>query len=588
MGSGSRLQVCRSQPAYRKEVRLTSPANKQSGFIATPTPIARELVRWAVQRPDDKVLDLGAGEGVFLLETARRLSELGATPDTLAAGVLGVEKDPGRYVQAVSALRAAFAAEFTGIHQGDLFECEFPPLSALVGNPPYVRRAALDDVDAIHNRIQHNDLLLGTIPRLADLYAYFIVYAERFLAPGGRLALVVSSSWLDTRSGIFLKQFLLTRFRLHAVVACETRFFQDALVKSVLLLAEKGTPGESHPLKFVRLTEFRSGILSEVDEAVEQVEGARFHAVPQTTLGEDVPWSIYLRTPNPYFRVRAKTATLLGKLVESRIGIQPLARDFFILSAQRARAEGLDPKHLQHIAYSPRNVTGAIIEDPEQVPHRIFSTRDKRGEMDPALRTYVERAERAEVPIRGKGHSVVGYQNVPRLQQAGRKPWYNIADEIERRGRYTIFVPRRFYETFVVVWNKAGVIAGENFIELRPKHPDDTLPLLAILNSSFFELMARCHAQQYGGGIFNLNPVDVKRLPTFALPKDAATRAAIVHGFERFAAGEAQEPARRALDETIGAAFGFTESEVEEVRSGIHELRALGTAAKRVPAGSLD
>ena len=565
---------------------MTLPTNKQSGFVETPAPIARELVRWAVKRPDDMVLDLGAGQGVFLMEAARRLQELGATPQNLGSGVLGIEKDLVRYAQAVSALQASYPAEFTGIQHGDLFDSRFPVVSALVGNPPYVRRASLDDVDAIHDRIVHQDLLLGTIPRLADLYAYFIVYAERFLAPGGRLAVIISSSWLDTRSGAFLKQFLLTRFQLHAVVACEARLFQDALVKSVLLLAEKRPPTQGHALKFVRLRQFREGILSEVDEAVEQVSGAKFHAVEQKALREDVPWSIYLRTPSAYARVRTRTSTLLGKLVESRIGIQPLARDFYILSAERARAEGLSARHLQPIAYSPRNVAGAVIEDSDQVPHRILCTRDRREAMNSALRSYVEDGERAEVPIRGKGHAVIGYQNVPRLRQAGREPWYNLADEIERRGRYTIFVPRRFYESFVVVWNKAGVIAGENFIELRPKHPDDTLPLLAILNSSFFELVARCHAQQYGGGIFNLNPVDVKLLPVFTFPKDATSRANLAEAFERFAHGEASEPARRGLDEVVGAVFGFTEGEVEEVRSGVLELRALGTSAKRVHAGS--
>jgi methylase of polypeptide subunit release factors len=575
----------RKSEARKREEKLTDPAKKRSGFVATPAPIARELVRWAVGHANDKVLDLGAGEGVFLIEVAQQLRDLGATANDLAAGVLAVEKDPARYVQALSALRTRFDSDFPGIHQGNLFECEFPPISALVGNPPYVRRASLDDVDAIHNRILHNDLLLGTIPRLVDLYAYFLVYAERFLVPGGRLAVVVSSSWLDTRSGAFLKQFLLTRFRLHAIVACETRLFQDALVKSVLLLAEKGVPTDADTLKFVRLREFRSGILSEIDEAVEQVSGAQFQAVPQTTLREDVPWSIYLRTPGPYFHVRAKTGTLLGKLVESRIGIQPLARDFFILSAHSSQAEGLSAHHLQPIAYSPRHVNSAVLSDAESVPHRILCTRDGRDAMDTALRAYVERAERVEVPIRGKGRSVTGYHNVPRLRQAGREPWYNLADEIDRRGRYTILLPRRFYETFVVVWNRAGVIAGENFIELRPNRPDDTLPLLAILNSSFFELVARCHAQQYGGGVFNLNPVDVKLLPTFALPKDAESRTRLAKAFEEFAKEADQDTARRILDRAVGDTFRFQDEEIDELWRAVLELRALGSAANRIHVG---
>ena len=263
---------------------------KRSGFVVTPEPIARELVRWAVRRTDDTVLDLGAGEGVFLVEAGRRLQELGVGGDRLAAAICGVEKDPARYGQTVSTLHQQFGVSFPGIRHADLFDCEFPQIAAIVGNPPYVRRASLDNIDEIHGRIIHNDLLIGNIPRLADLYAYFLLYAERFLVSGGRLAVIISSSWLDTRSGEFLKHFLVSRFRLHAVVACEARMFEDALVKSVLLIAEKGEAHETHAVKFVRLREFRRGILTELDVAVGPVGGARFEAVRQTTLRASAPW----------------------------------------------------------------------------------------------------------------------------------------------------------------------------------------------------------------------------------------------------------------------------------------------------------
>src|SRR5689334_11708787 len=112
---------------------LTIPIDKPSGFVATPEPIARELVRWAVRRADEKVLDLGAGEGVFLVEVGRRLGELGVAPGELRERVLGVEKDPIRYASAVSILRNVFGVEFSGVHQADLFECDFPTIGALVG-----------------------------------------------------------------------------------------------------------------------------------------------------------------------------------------------------------------------------------------------------------------------------------------------------------------------------------------------------------------------------------------------------------------------------------------------------------------------
>jgi tRNA1(Val) A37 N6-methylase TrmN6 len=560
---------------------VTSASHKLAGFVATPEPIAQELVNWAIRDRGDSVLDVGAGEGIFLLQAARRLLKLGADIDDLPRALHGVEKDPVRYQQAASALSSEVGVSLPGIRNGDLFHSEFPAVTAIVGNPPYVRRASVEDVDGIQSRIIHNNLLVGSIPRLTDLYVYFLMYAERFLIPGGRLAVVVSSSWLDTRSGEFLKRFILDRFRVHAVVASDVRLFQNALVKSVLLLAEKGPVGATDTVRFARLRQFYPGILTSLgNPETAGRNGLRIEPVRQGDLRPTSPWSVYLRTPGPYFLVASRMGTTLGTLVESRIGIQPLARDFFVLTTARARAQNLPEDQLQPIAYSPRHVSGAVISEASELGHRILSTRLSVSEMSDALRGYIHRAEEQDVPIRGKGRSVRGFHNVPRLQQASREPWYNLHDEIERRGRYTVFLPRRFYETFVVVWNRAGVIAGENFIELRPKSASDTLPLLAILNSSFFETVARCHAQQYGGGIFNLNPLDVKRLPVFTLPTSTLDRERLTQAFLRFAESRTLNGGREALDELVAEVFGYSAADVAAVREAVTELRALGSASK--------
>ena len=48
-------------------------ALKAQGFVRTPPFIAALLARWALRAEADQVLDVGFGEGVFLLESAKRL-----------------------------------------------------------------------------------------------------------------------------------------------------------------------------------------------------------------------------------------------------------------------------------------------------------------------------------------------------------------------------------------------------------------------------------------------------------------------------------------------------------------------------------
>src|SRR5438132_1301129 len=123
---------------------------KAQGFVRTPPFIAALLARWALRTPTDHVLDAGFGEGVFLLESTRRLLALGASVQHLAAQLHGVASHP----DAVQGLQRTFRSyglptELPGVRTGDFFETEFPHVDVLIGNPPYVRRWWQKDVDAL-------------------------------------------------------------------------------------------------------------------------------------------------------------------------------------------------------------------------------------------------------------------------------------------------------------------------------------------------------------------------------------------------------------------------------------------------------
>ena len=77
---------------------------KAQGFVRTPPFIATLLARWALRRPTDHVLDAGFGEGVFLLESTRRLLALGASVQHLPAQLHGVDSHP----DAVQGLQRTF------------------------------------------------------------------------------------------------------------------------------------------------------------------------------------------------------------------------------------------------------------------------------------------------------------------------------------------------------------------------------------------------------------------------------------------------------------------------------------------------
>ena len=126
---------------------------------------------------------------------------------------------------------------------------------------------------------------------------------------------------------------------------------------------------------------------------------------------------------------------------------------------------------------------------------------------------------------RGLARPVIGVQNLPRVGKTRRTPWYNLLSDLTRRGTAPILLPRRIYQRYQVVWNQAGWVAGENFIEVTPHAAIPLLPLLAILNAGTTEIAVRASAHVYGGGVYNLSPgsvgdvpvVDVRQLSPAAL-----------------------------------------------------------------------
>jgi adenine-specific DNA-methyltransferase len=118
---------------------------KRLGAFYTPEEIAVFLARWALRQPHDTVLDPGCGEGVFLMEAYRRLTGLGAKPGSALSQVYGVELEPRAYQRALGLFEAETGKKpphvlnLNFFETGTLFDFSLPRVSAVIGNPPYIR-----------------------------------------------------------------------------------------------------------------------------------------------------------------------------------------------------------------------------------------------------------------------------------------------------------------------------------------------------------------------------------------------------------------------------------------------------------------
>jgi len=496
-----------------------------------------------------------------------------------------VESDRDRYEQAQRRLSSIAGAELPNVRHADLFEVNLPSVDVLIGNPPYVRRWWLQKPIALQMKLREASLT-EDFTGLTDLFCYFLAYASSFLKSGGRMAVIIPDSWLDLDYGIPFKRFLMSHFLIRAVIGFRTKVFDKVLVRPVLVLGEKRDPQRQEQNSKIHFVSFNSSSISvdDIYQGLGQIDDGETSRVSHTlrTLQSEMdpaePWTVYLYAPQIYFALRKKPGmTSLSKLVYSRIGFQTFAKRFYLISAGEAERHGLEEEFLYPVIVSPRDIQTPVI-DKGAIPKHfiIYCDRPEKMLKGTRLLLYIRSWEEKKLQPRGYYKAVTGVPNLPRVQRQGRFPWYNLVPEIRRRGAFPILLPRRIFRRFLVVWNRAKFIANENFIELWPQPGVDLETLLAVLNSGAFELAVRVHAHTYGGGVQNLNPGDIGRIPVLNvrhLPE--AHLAHLQSTYHQFISSNGQD--RTALDVAVCTILGL---ELNLLKQGLEQSQQLALSVR--------
>lgn len=551
------------------------------GYVHTPHEIADLLTQWAIQSADDIILDLGLGEGVFVFSSFRRLQELGANGPQAASQIYGTEIDATRY----EALQQAIANKdilFPHLQHKDFFQASFPLVDSIVGNPPYVRRRAIapERVEQIRADVlgKNSNIAETDLSQLTDLYVYFLLKAATYLKPNGRLAVVIADSWLNVRYGEVLRCYLHNHFQIERIINFDRSIFTDAQVKPVLLFAIK----QSNTVHQVALTRVMNGL------AVREL--AKLFVKPQpnlsdvytvnlssTILDTKEPWGVHLKISEIDNVVSGhKGLVSLDTFATIRIGLQTLAEDFFVLTNTQVEELGIESEFLQPFAHSVTQFEANIIDETSQSNLFLFycSKSEKELEGTNAL-AHIKKGENTEVSIRGRGEIVRGYNQKPRIQKANRPKWYDVKSSTEKRGRAPILIPRLIYYQFKVLWNSRQFVPGGAVIEVLPNSQEHIQVLLAILNSTYAEVLIRGYAQLYGGGTYTVGINQLKKLPIPNLTQlTHEQNEKLLASYRTFLRNGKRNEIDNVIYELLGLEPGLFES-------ALKNLRLMSTSAKQ-------
>ena len=445
----------------------------------------------------------------------------------------------------------------------------------------------MEDIDRIRQSVLHKnaDVDESHMPRLTDLYVYFLLRALPILKLGGKLAVITSDSWLNTGYGVGFKKFLQGRFAIEALISLDRRVFHDAQVKPVLILATKKEAFHGdHNVHFIRV---KNGLPIRRLQLPPNSPGLEDTNVTSVTIKENELkpsslWGIHFKAPAAHKEFAShRLMTPLMDVAATRIGIQTLAKEFFTLTAEQAKMTHIEPEFLMPLAQSSRYVKEPIISPGTKPAFYLFSCAKSKAELEGSYALeYILAGEATEVQVRGKNTTLIGYHSKERIKRASRRFWYDLKTTIERRGCAPIFVPRLVYRTFTVVWNLAEFVPGELFIEVLPPPGIDTEVYLAILTSSISEVMLRANAQVYGGGTYNINPGQVKRVPVLnARMLTNHQQAALKRSYDQYVSDSNHD--RSAIDAVVFDILGFNDRKRQQLHEVLEELILIATLSKR-------
>ena len=345
----------------------------------TPPAVARLLAAFAVRTSDDLVFDPACGDGRLLAEAIAIKEHLSSGHRRCAQQVFGVDRSAEAVALARQTGAQVMEADFFDLEPGQSADqgISIPDAcDAIIGNPPYIRQEFISAVDKrrIGRRLAKDRELEPGVhwPRWSgrsDIYVYFFARAVRFLRPGGRLAFLTASSWLDAGYGGPLREFLLRNFRIIAVIeSAAESFFAEASINTSITVLER-QPGAARPAsvtssptaRFVRLTHSLEQYLGngrnpataalEFARSIEQaatriptpksaihnpqsaIERSAIGSIRTTPLTEAATgWGKYLRADDIFFRVLDRGGARLlplANLADVRFGVKTGANAFF-------------------------------------------------------------------------------------------------------------------------------------------------------------------------------------------------------------------------------------------------------------------
>lgn len=533
-----------------------SPNRRRIGAYYTPGSVAETLVAWANPDPSGRILDPSFGGCSFLSAAVEQARSAGVGP----SGVFGVDIDELAFKFASELITQGFP--MANMVKSNFFDVSVRTLggefAAVVGNPPYIRHHWLDEEQKLSAQ-QAAKAAGVTLPRTADIWAYFTAHSTSFLRKGGRLAFLLPSSVIYAHYAEAVIAKLQASFKQVVLVRLAERLFSDTHTQSIVMLCSGYGQGPTNMV----LTDIEKA--TDLDETLNNLpetinpSNRRELTIARLTDAQREAW---IRL------TEIEQVEKLGSVAVIRIGVVTGANNLFVhpskdvldFIGQQCRSLGVI-RRASDLGMPMLLDTDMHDSNGQEYGYRLLVITGELDNLSYPLQRLIMKAE--EDGIHMRSHT------------SKRDVWYQLTDTAIPDA----FLPYMGADPYPLTLNKAKATSTNGVHRIWWNSAKWTIED-AIVGSwtSLFQLAAEINGRQYGGGILKLEPAEARQL---AIPIVEGAKAVLPELDSLARVGDKDTVTDLADDVVLRQGLGISNQQIMSLRSGASALAELRQVSNR-------
>ncbi|UKB79561.1 Eco57I restriction-modification methylase domain-containing protein [Chryseobacterium sp. MEBOG07] len=454
---------------------------KNTGSYYTPAYLASFITKRVIRNLSSKkfeILEPSVGDGSFI-EALQECSEKDISVTALDINKKELQKASTKWINNNSF-----------IHQNFLDFASVKKFSAIIGNPPYIKKKLLTDEDLLKIKEIHFNSNL-TENSISNIWTAFLIKSISLLKSNGIISFVLPSELLQVKYGEEIRRFLISQFERIEIFTFNDLMFECKGQDTIVVIGYKKhrTKGQY----FVNI------------ESQEQLNNNNFSLQKNDILvRNDTKWSHHFlneRELNVIVELK-RNLNEIKYYIESKPGIVTAANDFFI-----ADSETIEKYDLRNFAVPIIKrglyVNGSVVFDnnnlrqlsENNIPTNFIYIKESDQLSDKA-KDYIEIGEQQELHKRHK--------------TSIRKKWYAVPN-VASAPKAFFFKRSHLYPKLVK--NNSDAYVTDSAYKIEMKENFNINSFIFSFYNSLTLLFAELEGRYYGGGVLELIPSEFKKLP---------------------------------------------------------------------------